>query len=213
VVVTTPPVSERKVSGFQPIQRLFDDGLLIPTWVGQGRVAGEMLALTLENTTDQPIAITLEPGMVLELEDPALAQEFQPVMLETDSTLLVSPKSTLTRMLRGYCLNYELLPPAADRAFPYRFPADTLAYTPAIEVLKASLTYDAQENVLPVDVQRTVVIQRSIWAALGQTDRDKIYEDILADAAAAGKTISKKKAGRIADVIWSEVQRLLKQAH
>lgn len=219
-VTTPPPVSVApppavppvKVSGWAPIQELFDTGQLIPTWLGQGRVAGEMLELTLQNTTDRPIALDMEPGMVIELEDDTLAQEFQPVLLETDTTLLVPAGGTLTRVLRGYCLNYQLLPPEAGREFPYRFPADATAYMPAIKVLKASLTYDAAKNVMPVNQQRTIVIQRGIWAALGQTDKEKLLEDILKDAADAGKHISKKKAQRLADNIWNEVQRLLSQA-
>lgn len=204
-----PPV---QVSGWAPIQQLFDSGQLVPTWTGQGRVAGEMLELQLQNTTDRPIALAMEPGMIVELEDQELAREFQPVMLETDTTLLVPANGTLTRMLRGYCLNYELEPPAANRTFPYRFPADATAYMPAIKVLKSSLTYDASKNVMPVGKQRTIVIQRGVWAALGQTDKEKLYEDILKDAAAAGKQISKKRAKKLADTLWKEVEKLMSNA-
>ena len=207
-----PELPPLNVGGGVPVQALFDNGSLIPVWKGQGRVAGEMLELTLTNTTNQPIAIDMDPGVVLELEDETLAQEFQPVMLESDRVLLVPANGTLTTMLRGYCLDYSLDPPFAGRVFPYRFPADTTAYAPAIDVLKASLTYDAEMNVLPPGQQRTVVIQRSIWASLGQGDKQKLYEDILSDARSAGKEISKKKAKRIADRLWNEVERLLDKA-
>lgn len=211
--VTPPPqLPPKNVAGGLPIQQLFDNGSLIPTWKGQGKVAGEMLELTLQNMTDQPIAIDLDPGMVLTLGEDRLAKEFQPVLIETDSVLLVPARGTLVKMLRGYCLDYSLEPPAAGRAFPYAFPADAMAYTPAVDVLKASLTYDAEQNVMPPDKQRTIVIQRAIWAALGQNDKEKLYEDILADAAQAGKTISKKKARSLADALWSEVQRLMQMA-
>ena len=213
VSVAPPPVlPPKQVGGFQNIQQLFDNGSLIPNWIGQGRVAGDMLELQLQNTTNQAIAIAMEPGMVLELGDSVLAREFQPVMLEGDSTLLVPANGTLTKMLRGYCLDYNLEPPAAGRSFPYRFPADTVAYAPAMKVLKNSLNYDAEKNVMPVNKQRTIVIQRSVWAALGQTDKEKLYEDILKDAASSGKSISKRKARRLADALWSEVERLMNMA-
>ena len=212
VAPPTPKLPTKNVAGGLPVQQLFDNGSLVPVWTGQGRVAGEMVELALTNTTNQPIAIDLDPGMVLALEDEELANAFQPIMLETDSVLLVPANGTLTKMLRGYCLDYTLEPPAANRAFPYRFPADAVAYAPAIDVLKASLSYDAAQNVMPPDKQRTIVIQRSIWAALGQNDKEKLYQDILADAAAAGKKISKKKARRLADALWSEVQRLMEMA-
>lgn len=211
-VAPPPKLPTKNVAGGVPVQQLFDNGSLIPVWRGQGRVAGEMLELALTNTTNQPIAIDLDPGMILALEDEELADAFQPVMIETDSVILVPANGTYTKMLRGYCLDYTLDPPAANRTFPYRFPADTVAYAPAIDVLKASLTYDAAESVLPPDKQRTIVIQRSIWAALGQNDKEKLYQDILADAAEAGKTISKKKARRLADSLWNEVERLMKMA-
>lgn len=212
VSVAPPELPRKDVAGAVPIQQLFDNGSLIPVWKGQGRVAGEMIELGLTNKTNQPIAIDLQPGMVLALEDEALAREFQPVMLESDRTLLVPANGTVIKMLRGYCLDYELEPPTLGRAFPYRFPPDTMAYAPAINVLKASLTYDAQERVLPPDQQRTIVIQRAIWAAMGQNDKEKLYHDILADAAAAGKTISKKKAKRMAETLWGEVERLMDMA-
>ncbi|MCA9778541.1 MAG: hypothetical protein KC800_17555 [Candidatus Eremiobacteraeota bacterium] len=217
VSTTTPPPQPPvrppvPVAGSLPLQELFDSGRLEPTWVGQGRVAGEMVELTLKNNTDAPFVVDLEPGMVLELEDEVLAQEFQPIMLEETSTILVPANSSVSKLLRGYCLDYDLEPPSKGRAFDYRFPADAVAWSPAINVLKASLTYDSQKKVLPVEHQRTVVIQRSIWVALGQTDKEKLYQDILQDAADAGKTISKKKARRLADTLWEEVERLVKLA-
>ena len=212
VAPPTPQLPARNVGGGVPIQQLFDNGTLIPIWTGQGRVAGEMLELGLTNTSDQPIAIVLEPGMVLALEDEELASAFQPIMLESDKTLLVPANGTLVKNLRGYCLDYSLLPPTANRAFPYRFPADTTAFAPAADVLQNSLSYDAQRNVMPVTQQRTVVIQRAIWASVGQNDKEKLYQDILADAAKAGKVITKKKARSIADVLWKEVERLMSGA-
>lgn len=213
VSVAPPPALPRKdVAGALPIQQLFDNGSLVPSWVGQGRVAGDMVELGLQNRTNQPLAIALQPGMILALEDERLAEEFQPVMLESDSTILVPANGSVTKMIRGYCLDYSKLPPSAGRTFPYRFPADTMAWAPAINVLKASLDYDAAKNVLEPDAQRTIVIQRAIWSALGQNDKEKLYDDILADAAAAGKTISKKKARRLADTLWGEVERLTKMA-
>ena len=200
------------VVGSIPLQELFDSGKLEPTWLGQGRVAGEMVELVLQNNTDAPFVVELESGMVLELQDEALAREFQPIMLEENSTLLVPANGSVTRVLRGYCLEYELEPPSKGRAFDYRFPADAVAWTPAVNVLKASLTFDSEKKVLPVHYQRTVVIQRSIWLALGQTDKEKLYQDILQDAADAGKTISKKKARRLADTLWEEVKRLTESA-
>lgn len=200
------------VVGSIPLQELFDSGKLEPTWLGQGRVAGEMVELVLQNNTDAPFVVELESGMVLELQDEALAREFQPIMLEENSTLLVPANGSVTRVLRGYCLDYELEPPSKGRAFDYRFPADAVAWTPAVNVLKASLTFDSEKKVLPVHYQRTVVIQRSIWLALGQTDKEKLYQDILQDAADAGKTISKKKARRLADTLWEEVKRLTESA-
>lgn len=207
-----PELPPRNVAGGLPVQELFDNGALIPVWTGKGVVAGEMLELGLTNTTDQPIAIDMGPGMVLELEDEELARAFQPVMIESDMTILVPANSSITKVLRGYCLDYSLDPPSLGQVYPYRFPADATAYAPAINILKASLTYDAERNVLPPNQQRTVVIQRSIWASLGQGDKQKLYEDIIKDAAAAGKVISKKKARRIADRIWDEVERLIEHA-
>ena len=204
------PVTSESSGAFRQVRQLFDDGTLVPHWVGQGRVAGDIVELTLENTKDQAIAITLESGTVLELEDPELARKYQPILLEETVTMLVPALGKTTRMLRGYCLNYELDPPEKGRDFPYRFPENTIAYTPAIAVLKASLTYDAEKNVLPVQRQRTLVIQRAIWTALGQMSREKLLEDILLDAAADGKSLSPEQAQRLADVIWEEVERLLK---
>ncbi|MFA5505676.1 MAG: hypothetical protein WC314_21630 [Vulcanimicrobiota bacterium] len=194
---------------FQKVQSLLDKGELVAHWVGQGRVAGDIVELTLDNTTEEAIAITLESGTVLVLEDEELAREFQPILLEETVTLLVPAQGSTTRMLRGYCLEYELEPPAKGREFPYRFPPDTVAYQPALDVLEASLTYDAEKNVLPVQRQRTVVIQRAIWAALGQMTKEKLLEDIYLDAASEKKTLSRRQAERIANVIWEEVQRLL----
>jgi hypothetical protein len=207
--IAPPPKAAVPVAGGIPLQELFDSGQLEPTWIGQGRVAGEMIELGLKNNTDAPFVVDLEPGMVLELEDEDLAREFQPIMLESDSTILVPANASVTKMLRAYCLDYDLEPPAKGRAFDYRFPADAMAWTPAADVLKASLTYDADNRVLPVEHQRTVVIQRAVWVALGQTDKEKLYRDILADAAEAGKKISKKKARRLADTLWKEVERLV----
>lgn len=195
---------------FRQAQQMIDDGTLVPHWVGQGRVAGDIVELTLENTKDQAIAITLESGTVLELQDPELAKKYQPILLEETVTLLAPALGKTTRMLRGYCLNYELDPPEKGRDLPYKFPENTIAYAPAIAVLKASLTYDAEKNVLPVQRQRTLVIQRAIWTALGQMTKEKLLEDILLDAAAEGKTLSPEQAQQLADVIWEEVERLLK---
>lgn len=204
-----PKVSSEEASAFANVKRLLEDGSLIAHWKGQGRVAGDIVELTLNNTTEEAIAVTLPSGTVLVLEDEELSKEFQPIILEETVTLLAPAKGSTKRMLRGYCLNYELLPPAAGRDFPYKFPENTLAFKPAIAVMKASLSYDAQKNVMPVDKQRTIVIQRAIWTALGQMTRDKLLEDIMLDAAAENKTLSKQQARRLADTLWDEVQRLL----
>lgn len=204
---------EATSGSFLEVQKLLDDGSLVAHWKGQGRVAGDILELTLDNTTEEAIAVTFESGTVLVLEDEELAKEFQPLILEETVTLLAPAQGSVTRMLRGYCLDYELEPPAVGREFPYRFPADTVAYKPALEVLKASLTYDAEQNVMPVDRQRTVVIQRAIWTAMGQMTKEKLLEDILLDAAAEKKVLSQRQAERLADVIWDEVQRLLNAAN
>lgn len=198
---------------FLEIQKLLDDGSIVAHWKGQGRVAGDIVELTLDNTTDEAIAITLESGTVLVFEDEEYAKEFQPIILEETVTLLAPANDSVTRMLRGYCLDYELLPPAVGRNFPYRFPIDTVAYRPAKDILEASLTYDAEKNVMPVDKQRTIVIQRAIWTAMGQMTKEKLYEDIMLDAQAAGKKLSKRQAQRLTDVIWDEVQRLLQKIH
>lgn len=213
LVLHGPAVAEEEVLGqgekLHRVQELLDSGALVARWVGQGRVAGDIVELTLENTTDQAIAITLESGTVLVLDDEALATEFQPILLEETVTILVPAQGSFTRMLRGYCLDHELKPPAIGRDFPYRLSPDTSAYTPALEVLKASATYDAETHILPVERQRTVVIKRAIWAALGQMTREKLLEDIYLAAASKNKTLSEREANRIADVIWAEVQRLL----
>lgn len=194
---------------FESIKKLFEEGQLVAHWKGQGRVAGDIVELTLDNTTDEAIAITLQSGTVLVLDDEELAAEFQPMILEETVTILVPAHASVSRMLRGYCLNYELLPPAAGREFPYRFSDDTIAYKPAIDILKLSLSYDAEQNVMPVNKQRTIVIQRAIWTALGQMSKEKLLEDIKLDAAAEKKVLSKQQAQRLADAIWEEVQRLI----
>ena len=205
----SPALPPRRVSGADQIQPLINNGSLVPLWIGQGRVAGEMLDLALRNTTEQPISVELEPGMVLELEDPELSSAFQPIMLESQKTILVPPGGESRMSLRGYCLDYSLAPPSAGKPFPYSFASNTDQFQPARNVLDASLNYDAEQNLLPAEYQRTVVIQRGIWAALGQTNEDKLYDDILSDAASSGKSISKKKARRLARDIWNEVERLM----
>lgn len=187
------------------------DGLLI-AWLSRGRVAGESVAARLVNQSNKPIEVNLLPGMIL--EDPN--GKFQPFMLETSLTLTLAPGQTKElEHLRAYNVDHSKDPGADGTHYPNKTVVDIEPYTPAIKALWAGLRRSADNEMHPVVtplLHKTIVIQRAIWASLGDpnpTTLERLEQDLKNDDRAADHPHTEHKSEWIAGRLWKDVSKTL----
>lgn len=184
------------------------DGLDID-WTGRGTVAGDMLDATFTNNGKEAVTVDIVPGIVLNDKD----QKAQPIMLEDTLKFTLQPGESTSMPLRGYCLDFELDPPALGAGVDYEVAGDVAKYETAIRNLWAGLRLDrdgAYKPVLKPLMHRTIVIQRSIWASLGgnnPTTVEKLDEDLREDTAEAGLEYSNQKVRFLTNRIWDDVEK------
>ncbi len=184
------------------------DGLDID-WTGKGTVAGEMLDATFTNNGKGALTVDIVPGIVLTDKE----QKAQPIMLEDTLKFTLQPGESTSMPLRGYCLDFELDPPAMGAGVDYEVAQDVSRYETAIRNLWAGLRLDRDGGFKPVLkplMHRTIVIQRSIWASLGgnnPTTVEKLDEDLRDDTAQAGLEYSNQKVRFLTNRIWDDVEK------
>lgn len=184
------------------------DGLDID-WTGKGTVAGEMLNATFTNNGKGALTVNLVPGIVLTDKD----GQAQPIMLEDTMEFTLQPGESTSMPLRGYCLDFNLDPPALGAGVEYQVAQDVSQYETAIKNLWAGLRLDrdgAYKPVLKPLMHRTIVIQRSIWASLGgnnPTTEEKLDADLREDTAKAGLEFSAEKVHFLTERIWADVEK------
>ncbi len=182
---------------------------------GLGLVSGEMVDMTLTNSGQSEATLRFVPGMVL--DDPT--GQVQPIMLEESVELTLEPGESIRKTLRAYCLDHSKDAPSGAAAENYELATDLLQYEPAIDVIYAGLELERAQKLRPVlrpVAHRTVVLQRSIWASVGEKNpksRQELAGDIRQEIATANNALfAPEQVDCLSKRIWSDVQRILQAA-
>lgn len=186
-------------------------GLLLD-WLSRGKVAGESVAARLLNQSEKEMEIQFMPGMVF--QDPE--GRYQPFILETALTVGLAPGETRQlNNLRAYNLDHAKGPAVAQTHYNHQTLTDLNPYSPAIKALWAGIRRSAEGEMQPVVspmLHKTVVLQRAIWASLGDPNPstlEKLEKDIWADTLSGAHPFSQHKAKWMAGHFWKDVTATL----
>ncbi len=184
-------------------------------WSGLGRVAGEMVDAAFTNNSSAPMTVKLIPGIVLADND----GESQSIMLEINTEFELAPgEAVALESVRAYCLEHEKDPPALGQGVDYQVVTDVSGFAPAIKNLWAGLRLDLNGQYQPVlkPIQhRTLVIQRAIWASLGEPNpgsQEKLTTDLKKDAATGEHGLSDDKIEWLSGRIWGDVEKTIQES-
>ena len=133
------------------------------SWVGNQDYAGEMLKITIKNTSNQPVVVNLEPWIIL---DPANGRS-QRLMVETSGHWNLAPGQVVADFpVRCYCLDSFMDAPAVGEKLPMAFEQDLPRYEKEIEVLQQALELSKKGKLSATTeplTHFTVVVQRALW--------------------------------------------------
>ncbi len=199
----------------QVLSQQLSAGNLDVSFQGLGLVSGEMVDMTVTNNGSEPVTLEFLPGMVL--DDPS--GKVQPIMLEEAFKMTVEPGETVGKTLRGYCLDHSKDAPSGNAAENYELATDLEQYTPAIEVLYSGLKLDRAQKLKPVlrpRLHRTVVLQRSIWASVGEKNpktQEELASDIQREIATQNSMLFPlDQVDCLSERLWADVQRVMQEA-
>jgi hypothetical protein len=178
---------------------------------GLGRVAGEMVEITAKNTGTKTMNFNLVPGMVLEA--PA-GSGVQPLILEDNIPVTLSPGEQFNRRLNCYCLDYNVDPPSKGQLYDYAW-APTLNpnWADPIKVLLAGLKLDSTNQYNPIVRQtqhRRIVIQRAIWEVLGQRQDAAALKQAVQES--SNNQLTKKTEAKIVDSVRRDMDKTIQAA-
>lgn len=204
-------VAQKAAEASRAIRKLVDDGQLSASYVGLGRVAGQMVDMTLTNLSGKPINLNFYPGMVLE---PGATSSAQPMMLEDSFPITLQPGESVNRLLNCYCLDETIPPPEKGQAIALDWSKVVeTKWAGEVKILHTGLKLDETKIFNPVMTplqHRRVVIQRSIWTYQGdQHDVEKLEKVVRDDG--QGK-LSKKIVRKIADSVYNDLVKTLNES-
>lgn len=195
----------------QQFRNQVDTGKADVSWTGLGLVSGDMVDMELTNTSDSAQSFRFVPGMIL--QDPG--KKVQPIALEENLSFDLEPGESVTRRMRGYCLDYSKEPPAADTKEDYQITPDLSGYEQVVSVLYNGLRLDRDQKLKPVLrplTHRTVVIQRAIWAVLGGDNpgtEDELQEDLEEEIRYRSSIFPEGQLDCLSQRIWTDVQKVM----
>ena len=186
-------------------------GLLLD-WRSRDKVAGESVAARLLNQSDEKMEVQFMPGMVFQEPD----GRYQPFILETGLTIDLAPGETRElENLRAYNLDHSKGPAVSQTHYKHQTLTDLNSYSPAIKALWAGIRRNADGEMHPVVspmLHKTVVLQRAIWASLGDPNPstlEKLEKDIWADTLSGAHPFSEHKARWMAGNFWKDITATL----
>ena len=155
------------------LDRLIRQGKLRAQFVGTGR-AGEMVEMALENTTGQPLTVTLTPGMILRPPD---GHQVQPLMLNEQVTMTLAPGTSTYRQLASYCMDSRVPAPFPYESVDYRFsPRTRDGGAETVRVFQVAQEIELESNM------REAVTQIAIWKSLHQPVDDSRVRSAMGGA-------------------------------
>ncbi len=178
---------------------------------GVGKVAGEMVEISAQNTGTKTMNFNLVPGMVLEA---SAGSGVQPLILEDNIPVTLSPGEQFSRKLNCYCLDYNVDPPTPGQLYDYTW-APTLSpkWADPIKVLLSGLKLDSSNQFSPIVRQtqhRRIVIQRAIWEVLGQRQDAAALKQAIQES--SNNRITKKTEAKIVDSVRKDMDKTIQAA-
>lgn len=184
-------------------------------WTSRGKVAGVALRARFQNTSREPIEVHLVPGLVIEDS----RKKIQPMILEESVSFTLDHNEVRElKNIHAYSLDHTRSPGSTKRVVPYGFVRDLTPYKSAIQTLWAGVRLDSNggfNHTLGPRMHRTIVLQRSLWAALGApnpTTLEKLHQDLIDDTRSGNHPFDDYKVEWMAKRLWTDVEQTLKAA-
>lgn len=186
------------------------------SFTGEGKFSGNIFTMTLTNQGSEPMTVEMPAGMVM---TPSEAGSQRMIVESAGSgPIAVAPGQTVEVTIRGFCLDSDKQPPAEGKVVDYAVASDVTPYRDAIRTVLAGLRLSNENRYghefLPT-LQRTIVVQRAIWAQEPEPyTQDDLYIELekemanteSAEAAHAGDPM------QLAQALWRDVQLTLRTA-
>lgn len=195
-------------------------------WRAASSVAGDMISARITNSGSQAAEVSIGTGMVLE----PLAAGQQRVILEGGARIKVPPGATVTRQLRGYCLDQGLATPTPGQGSAYSLATDATQYAAEIQIVATGLRLANEKRLnlpLPPLQRRTVDLQRALWARPGggnpatreSIERD-LKEEVAQEAVVAGspsrsvtvRPPNTAEMQKMSDRLYGDIELILREA-
>ncbi|MDP6634867.1 MAG: hypothetical protein QGG42_08225 [Phycisphaerae bacterium] len=161
-------------------------GGLVCSFVPSGRNYGDIGDLSITNTTDLAIVVTVREGLLLDSTDPGVQDLYIAVVptivtlsgaKELNRPITVRAHATYTiKHIPGFCPDFELAPPARGAADIYTIRPPDEKSRALIATVRAAREFDVGSMKLKVfgpDKAREMLCQSAVWVVDSQTDQVK----------------------------------------
>lgn len=172
------------------------------SWKGKGQAAGHVLDCTVENSSQEELIWPMVPGVVLK------APGAQTMILAEVSEVRVPPGGARTFPVRGFCLNYQVRPPANGQTVAYEPVPAPERYADSIRCLVGGLKLESEGKLQGSlgDQQSTTVIQRALWSVEGVAGKAELDRDLRRQVSEARLDRSDAEVTSLVNEIWNQVE-------
>ncbi len=187
------------------IQAQISRGLQLE-WQGRGLFSGNIFNLKMTNNTGEDMTVNLATGQVIEPGDPGT----QKMILEGTGDVVIPAGKSVTLLVRGYCLESNKQPPSA-RSGGFKVAGDASPYRQAVMTVREGMRLaraGMYGTELQLDKQRTIVIQRALWAQEpNPSTRDNLYKELEAELtnSESAQTGHSPNLPVLTDGLWRDV--------
>lgn len=172
-------------------------GGLVCTFVPSGKNYGDIGDLSITNTTDAAIAVTVPEGLLLDSADPSVQDLYVasvPTIAsvagakELNTPITVRPRATyVIKHIPGFCPDFELAPPAEGSAELYTTRPPDEKSRALIATVNAAKEFDVGSIKLEIfgpDKARKMICQSAVWVVDSQVDeveKNEVTSTVLVD--------------------------------